>query len=361
MTDESYPPPPPPPPPSGQATTPTGPSRRAPMAMIIGVVVLAVLTVILLVMLLTRGDGTASASESPTPSASASASVSGSASPGASQSATPAATPSADLPDQPDLAADTVVATTVANLTVRGAPGLGAERLGSLENGALSFVAGGPTDADGFRWYLVSGLGLPPNSGCAGEPETDPYNCPIWFGWVAAASESGEPWLVEQDIACPDEPLTAENLAVGRTALERLACFGSDPITFRGWWPEIPEDAGLGGACAFQDEPSGWLLCQNINYNTDRRRRHRGLLRHRREGLDRPGDGRGDARARDVGRGPRSPRRPGGPVVRRGRETPSPSSSAEQLVLGCRAEMVARGGAGRRRPLRRRTVSSGGG
>jgi hypothetical protein len=233
--------------------------------MIIGVVVLAVLTLILLAMLLTRDDGTATASESPTPSASASAS--GSASAGTSPSASPAATASADLPAQPELAADSVVATTVANLTVREAPGLGSERLGSLENGALSFVAGGPTDADGFRWYLVSGLGLPPNSGCAVEPDTDPYNCPIWFGWVAAASESGEPWLVEQDIACPEEPYTAENLALGRTSLELLACFGSDPITFRGYWPEIPDDAGLGGACTSQDTPTGWLICQNTNYN----------------------------------------------------------------------------------------------
>jgi hypothetical protein len=266
MTDEPYPPPPPPAPPA-QATTPTGPSRRAPLAMIIGVVVLAVLTVILLAMVLTRDDGTATASESPTPSTSASASASGSASLGPSSSASAAATGSADAPAQPELAADSVVATTVENLTVRGAPGLDSQRLGSLDSGSLSFVAGGPTDADGFRWYLVSGLGLPPNTGCAGDPETDPYNCPIWFGWAAAASESGEPWLVQQDIACPTDPLTAENLALGRTALERLSCFGSEPITFRGWWPEIPDDAGLGGACAFQEEPSGFLLCQNINYN----------------------------------------------------------------------------------------------
>ena len=229
MTDEPYPPPPPPqpPPPTGPATTPTGPSRRAPLAMIIGVVVLAVLTAILLALVLTRPDGTATASESPAPSASASALASGSAAPRAS--ATAAATASDGAPAQPDLAVDSVVATTVENLTVRGAPGLGSERLGSLESGALSFVAGGPTDADGFRWYLVSGLGLPPDTGCAGEPETDPYNCPIWFGWVAAASDAGEPWLVAQDIACPEDPLTAESLAVGRTALERLACFGSEP------------------------------------------------------------------------------------------------------------------------------------
>ena len=267
-TDEPFSPLPPPPPPTGPATPQTGPSRRAPLAMIIGVVVLAVLTAILLVLFLTRDDdGTASASVTPSASASATAAASGSASAGASPSATAGATASADLPAQPELAADSVVATTVENLTVREAPGLGSERLGSLESGALSFVAGGPTDADGFRWYLVSGLGLPPDTGCAGEPETDPYNCPIWFGWVAAASESGEPYLVEQDIACPTDPLTAESLALGRTALERLSCFGPDPITFRGWWPEIPEDAGLGGACEFTEEPSGWLLCQNINYN----------------------------------------------------------------------------------------------
>ena len=89
------------------------------------------------------------------------------ASTGTSPSASAAATASAELPAQPVLAADSVVATTVADLTVREAPGLGSERLGSLEDGALSFVAGGPTDADGFRWYLVSGLGLPPDTGCA--------------------------------------------------------------------------------------------------------------------------------------------------------------------------------------------------
>jgi hypothetical protein len=229
--------------------------------------VLGVLAAILLFLVLTRDpDGTASSSGTPLPSVSTSASAAGSASASAGQSATPAATPSPGAP-APELARDSVVATTVGGLTIRAAPGLSGERLGTLENGALSFVAGGPTDADGFRWYLVSGLGLPPNTGCAGDFETDPYNCPVWFGWAAAASESGQPWLVEHDLACPDEPLTAESLALGRTALERLACLGSDPFTFRGWWPEIPDDAGLGGACFGQDEPSGFLLCQNINYN----------------------------------------------------------------------------------------------
>ena len=286
--------------------------------MIIGVVVLAVLTVILLAMLLTRGDGTATVSESPTPSASASASAIGSASPGASQSGTPAASASADLPDQPDLAADAVVATTVANLTVRGAPGLGAERLGSLENGALSFVAGGPTDADGFRWYLVSGLGLPPNSGCAGEPETDPYNCPIWFGWVAAASESGEPWLVEHDIACPEEPYTAENLALGRPPSSAVVLRLRTRSRSAAGGRRSPRMPGS-GARAFQEEPSGWLLCQNINYNSivvDETEDFFGI------GVKVSIDPATDASMPERGTWVEAvpPRRPGGPIVRRGCE-----------------------------------------
>lgn len=248
-----------------QASAPS-PERLPPWPMIIGVAVLGVFALILLALVLTRGteDGTASGSPSPRPSATSS--PSGSAAASASASISAAASPGA--PAQPDLTADTVVATTVADLTVREAPGLDGQRLGTLEGGALSFLAGGPTDADGFRWYLVSGLGLPPNSGCAGPAETEPYNCPVWFGWVAAASESGEPWLVEHDLACPEEPYSAENLALARTALERLACLGPEPFTFRGYWPEIPDDAGLGGACTSEGTPSGWLICQNINYNT---------------------------------------------------------------------------------------------
>jgi hypothetical protein len=241
------------------------PERLPPWPMIIGVAVLGVLGLVLLLLVITRDpDGTASSSATPSATASASASSSGSGP--ASPSATAAATASSDAPAA-GIPTDGVAATTVADLTVRASPGLDGEPLGTLESGALSFVAGGPTDADGFPWYLVSGLGLPPNTGCAGEPETEPYNCPIWFGWVAAASEDGEAWLVEHDVVCPQEPYTVENVALGRTALERLSCFGSEPFSFRGYWPEIPDDAGLGGACAAQEEPSGWLLCQNINTN----------------------------------------------------------------------------------------------
>ena len=234
--------------------------------MVVGVVVLGVLALIFLFLVLTRdGGGGPEESGSPVPSPSATAMTSASTAASPSPSA---ASPSEGAPVPPELAMDGVVATTVADLTVRATPGLDGEPLGTLEDGALSFVAGGPTDAGGFRWYLVSGLGLPPETGCAGEPETEPFNCPTWFGWVAAASESGEPWLVEHDLACPEAPYTVESLVVGRTALERLSCLGSEPFTFRGWWPELPDDAGLGGACAYEADELGWLMCQDINYNT---------------------------------------------------------------------------------------------
>jgi hypothetical protein len=53
------------------------------------------------------------------------------------------------------------------------------------------------------------------------------------------------------------------------TALERLACYRSSPICFRAWWPKIPPDAGLGGACGYVGKPNlpAWLVCQGIYAN----------------------------------------------------------------------------------------------
>jgi hypothetical protein len=226
--------------------------------------VLAILAAILALVLLTRGEDPTAAG-SPTPSAVASPAASASATGSGATPSPSAATSGSPGTAVPTLAVNSIVATAVDGLSVRSEPGLGGERLGTLDQGMESFVVGGPTDADGFRWYQIGALGLPPNSGCAGPFQTDPFNCPIWFGWAAAASAEGEAWLIATEPDCPDEPLTAEGLSIGHSGTQLLACFGSDPITFRGWWPEIPDDAGLGGACAAAEAPTGWLLCQNIN------------------------------------------------------------------------------------------------
>ncbi|HEY6607863.1 MAG TPA: hypothetical protein VI277_01580 [Candidatus Limnocylindria bacterium] len=263
MTDEGYPPP-------RQRRTQARAGGTPPVPMIAGVGLLAVLALVM-AFLVFGGNGD-DPDASPSPSASASASAAQSASAAASESAAASATPAESgsagpTPTPVSLEADSIVATAVTDLSVRAAPSTGSTRLGSLELGALSFVAAGPTDAGGYRWYLLSGLGLPPSTGCAGEFQTDPYNCPIWFGWVAAASQDGVPWLTAQAPECPGEPLEIDDLVIGVTDLIRLACFGSDPFTFRGYWPEMSDGDEPDGSCDSEDEPSDWLLCQNLSAN----------------------------------------------------------------------------------------------
>lgn len=248
--------------------------QQPPWAMIIGVALLAILATVMAVLVFGGDDDP---DGSPTPTASASEGASEAASPSEAASVEPSASaseaPSASAGPTPtpvSLQIDSIVATTVGDLSVRAAPGTGSTRLGSLAVGTPAFVVAGPNDTGGYRWYLLSALGLPPNTGCAGPIETDPFNCPAWIGWVAAASQDGVPWLTDaagDADACVETPFAFEDIVIGVTDLMRLHCFGSDPFTFRAWWPEIPDDAGLGGACAADGTPSGWLLCQNINYN----------------------------------------------------------------------------------------------
>ena len=231
---------------------------------IVGIVLLGILTIVLLALVLGQDDdGTATTSPTQSASASPGASVDGSPS-SAPQPSAGSAVPSATAAPT-EIALDTIVETIAEGVALRADPGLGGERLGSLAIGSPSYVVAGPSDADGFRWYLVSALGLPPNTGCAGPVETDPYTCPAWFGWVAAASESGDPWLAPAETDCPAEPIVVEDLVIGRTNLQRLTCFGAEPFTFRAWWPVLPDDAEPPASCAAEAEPSGWLLCQASN------------------------------------------------------------------------------------------------
>jgi hypothetical protein len=156
-----------------------------------------------------------------------------------------------------------LVRATAARLRVREAPGLAAQSLGTLPDGARSIVVEGPVGADGHEWYRVHALGLPMGTGCTGPYETDPFSCPGWFGWVAASGADGAAWLVEDTASCPDWPETrvSEELVFGgRGPLEYLACFGAEDRTLVGFYPTIPDDAGLGGVC---ESPEGldWLAC----------------------------------------------------------------------------------------------------
>jgi hypothetical protein len=182
--------------------------------------------------------------------------------------------PSVDSsPSAPRIVIDSLVRSTVNALRVRAEPTTAAKALGTINQGQLGFVVAGPVSADGYAWYQLSALGLPPNAGCEPPVRTNPFTCPDWLGWVAAGPPSGQAWLETTTLPCPAWPMNLEALLGDqappgpRTALERLACYRSTPIRFRAWWPEIPADAGLGGACGPAAPSVAWLLCQNINYN----------------------------------------------------------------------------------------------
>src|SRR5438093_7561334 len=134
---------------------------------------------------------------------------------------------------------------TVDGLTVRAKPGTAGAQLGTIDAGQLGFVVAGPVSADGYAWYRLSAVGLPPNAGCEPPVRTTPFTCPDWVGWVAGAQPGGQTWLEATTLPCASSPMNVEALisdsALGpQTPLERLACYGSTPIRVRGWFPQIP-------------------------------------------------------------------------------------------------------------------------
>jgi hypothetical protein len=209
------------------------------------------------------------ASPTPTGSPIAEASASPTVSPAAS--GTPQATASAD-PAEAGISPGGLVETLVDGLSIRADPGTDAERLGSLALASVSYVVGGPADASGYQWYLVGALGLPPATGCGPDSgDTDPYDCPIWFGWVAGADEAGAPWLAAYSIECPEPPTELQELTLARAPLELLHCYG-DPgrwqpeprpgqdLVFRAWWPS---ERHSGASCESSPEIA-WLRCPQV-------------------------------------------------------------------------------------------------
>jgi len=191
-----------------------------------------------------------------------------------SVTASPTAAPSEPIasssPAVGGIVVDGLAKPTVDGLTVRAKPGTAGAQLGTIDAGQLGFVVAGPVSADGYAWYRLSAVGLPPNAGCEPPVRTTPFTCPDWLGWVAAGQPGGQPWLEATTLPCPASPMNLEALINGpasmgsRTPLERLACYGSSSIRVRGWFPKMP-DGGLGGACGGYSV--AWLVCQNINYN----------------------------------------------------------------------------------------------
>jgi hypothetical protein len=192
-------------------------------------------------------------------------------SPSVSATASPSQTAPSSSPAADTITVDHLARSTVDGLAVRAKAGTAGTQLGTINAGALGFVVAGPVSADGYTWYRLSAIGLPPNAGCEPPMRTTPFSCPDWLGWAAAGQPGGQAWLAATTLPCPASPMNLEALigetAAGpRTGLAWLACYGSSAVRIRGWWPKIPADAGLGGTCPAKPA-TWWLQCGSLNYN----------------------------------------------------------------------------------------------
>lgn len=268
MTDRPYPP-------LRPQTPPRIRRRAAPLALVIGIVVLAVLALILAILLLTRGGGE-TAGESPgPPSPTVSASVTVSASPSAetSPSATAGAsgTPSASAGPTPVVAAPdsflpvgSIVEVTADGLRLRDAPSTGATVVATVAAGEVLYLVTnpnslGPVPGDGFQWYV--GIHAPGYRGWPNNPPgfDDPSADPRVFGWFAAGNDAGS-FVSLTPARCTDGEVTIQTL-YGLAPWERLACLGDRQLTIEGTFG----CGGCGGLAPGTFEPE-WLA-HPINFN----------------------------------------------------------------------------------------------
>lgn len=136
-----------------------------------------------------------------------------------------AAQPTLSPQATPALAVDTVAVVVTDDLVMRSEPGTGelSYEVGPpLQRGVQLYLVRGPVRAGGSEWY-------------EGMPLSDAYAVGYTVsGWVAAAGQSGEPWIKPLAGApdCPDTPSTVADLVRLPSGI-RLACFSQVPITIQ--------------------------------------------------------------------------------------------------------------------------------
>jgi hypothetical protein len=165
--------------------------------------------------------GGPSASLSGTPTGSADASAPASALPSASGTAAPTASPTPVAAAV--IANRAVVEVATDTLNVRSAPNETGAVLGTLEGGRRLFIIGDPQSVGDLRWYRV---------GVVAGPMCESA-CDL-LGYVATPLDADEdPWVAEVAIACPDSPMTADDLGALQP-LEALHCYGRNDIVVTG-------------------------------------------------------------------------------------------------------------------------------
>jgi len=119
-------------------------------------------------------------------------------------------------------------------LRVRSQPTVGAASVAFeplLDAGTKFYVVAGPVIADGYAWYQIDPYG--------GDPGSEP------FGWVAAGSRDGEPWIENLFDGCDTVGVSVEYFAT-QPDQESLYCHGGPDIELEGTlWCDLGDVEGL--------------------------------------------------------------------------------------------------------------------
>ena len=129
------------------------------------------------------------------------------------------------------IAPSTAITVAVDRLDIHVDPSAAADSVGSLARGDVALVQAFPVVAEGAVWYYVQKVSTPEQGRLPDLPAPAFVEDYALVGWVAANSAAGE-HLARTALRCPT---TADfDHVSGMLAAERLACFGSAPLTVEG-------------------------------------------------------------------------------------------------------------------------------
>jgi hypothetical protein len=170
--------------------------------------------------------------------------------PSADATTVAAASPSAGPPVGPiaDLAPDTIVEVVSGNLRVRSEPRIATDSVKYeplLVTGDRLIVIKGPVAANDYEWYLVAPINT--------EPDRPAEDLPI--GWVSRGDHDGTPWIDTVPLHCPAPPVDLVALSALH-AYERVACFGSQDLSFLAYVRGGPESGWQALTSAVDGDPS---------------------------------------------------------------------------------------------------------
>lgn len=174
---------------------------------------------------------------------------------GVAQTASPSSEPTSSPVARP-VEVDTLVETVVEDLSVQQEPGLSARRVGIAPEGLRAWVLDGPVEADGYRWFLLTGAPVDDADpeACLDAVESPDLRCLGWIGWAAGVTPSGDAWLRAAEVDCPKARDVAAYLSL--TKEERLFCAGDDEWRLRVYVP--PKVLGIGCLPVWVTDP-GWM------------------------------------------------------------------------------------------------------